>query len=258
MTTEPPVVYDVQNGVATIELNRPAASNALDLGLTHALGEAVAAARADDDVRVVLLLGRGKLFCAGGDVTLMAAAGASDRGEHLQHLADAAHEVVRGIGDLGKPVVTGVQGAAAGAGLAYTLSADLVVAGESAKFLTAYTAIGLCPDSGLSWLLPQAVGLKRALELTLTNRRLTAFEALDWGIVTSICPDDAVAETARNLAARLAAGPALAYGRTRSLIRSASDHSLSDHLEVEARTLAELGSGPEAAALIDAFAGGRR
>lgn len=254
--TEPPVLYDVRDGVATVELNRPEVSNALDLATCTALLEALGSAAADDAVRGVLLLGRGKLFCAGGDVAAMAAA--EDRTGFLQELADAAHEAVLALDALEKPVVAGVQGAAAGAGLALTLSADLVVAGESARFLTAYTAIGLTPDTGLSWLLPQAVGLKRALELTLTNRRLSAAEAVEWGVVTATCPDDAVVETARALAEKVAAGPAYALGQSRALLRSARTRSLADQLDLEARTIAAAGTTAEAGSLIDAFVGGRR
>jgi 2-(1,2-epoxy-1,2-dihydrophenyl)acetyl-CoA isomerase len=246
-----PVLYDVADGVATIELNRPSASNALDLALCKAFLDAVQRADEDDSVRAVLLLGRGKLFCGGGDVAAMAAA--PERGAFLQELADAAHEVVRGLDQLAKPVVAGVQGAAAGAGLALTLAADLVVAGESAKFLTAYTAMGLTPDSGMSWLLPRAVGLKRALELTLTNRRLTADEAVEWGIATSTCPDDAVAASALSLARSLADGPAHASGQARMLLRTSADRFLSEHLDVEARTIAAAGTTPEATQRIDAF-----
>lgn len=249
--TESPVLYDVADGVATIELNRPASSNALDMPLCEALLAAVTAVAEDTSVEVVLLLGRGKLFCGGGDVAAMAAA--PDRAGFLQELADAAHVVVRALAGLEKPVVAGVQGAAAGAGLALTLAADLVVAGESAKFLAAYTAIGLTPDTGMSWLLPQTVGLKRALEMTLTNRRLTAAEAVEWGIATSTCPDDAVAATARALARQLADGPGFAFGQSRALLRSSSGRSLADHLDVEARTIARASTTPEATALVDAF-----
>jgi 2-(1,2-epoxy-1,2-dihydrophenyl)acetyl-CoA isomerase len=254
--TEPPVLYDVADGVATITLNRPDVSNALDLGLCEGLLAAVQKASGDESVRVVLLLGNGKLFCGGGDVAAMAAA--DDRGAFLHELADTAHDAVRALAGLEKPVVAGVQGAAAGAGFALTLAADLVVAGESARFLTAYTAIGLTPDTGSSWLLPQVVGLKRALELVLTNRRLTAAEAVEWGIATSTCPDDSVREDAQALAKQLAAGPAFAFGQARALLRSARETSFGDHLDAEARTIAQAGTTAEATALVDAFAGARR
>lgn len=157
-----------------------------------------------------------------------------------------------------KPVVAGVQGAAAGAGLALTLASDLVVAGGSAKFLCAYTAIGLTPDCGTSWLLPQAVGLQRALQLTLTNRALTAAEAQQWGVVTQTCADDQVAATARAVADALAAGPARALGLSRKLLRSARTRSLDEHLDLEAASISAMGTTPEAEALVEHFAGRSR
>jgi 2-(1,2-epoxy-1,2-dihydrophenyl)acetyl-CoA isomerase len=252
----PPVLYDVHAGVGRIVLNRVDASNALDMAMSVALQEAVDAAARDEAVRVVLLTGRGELFCVGGDVTAMAAA--EDRAAHLQRLADAAHGTVRALDRLDKPVVAGVQGAAAGAGLAFTLSADLVVAGESARFVAAYTAIGLTPDCGLSWLLPRTVGLRRALEMTISNRRISAAEAVDWGLATSTCPDDSVGDVATALAEKLAAGPATAYGRSRSLLRSASTRSLDAQLDLEAATISAAGATAEATALIDSFVDGRR
>lgn len=252
----PRVLYDVHAGVARIALNRPDASNALDMAMCVALLEAVDAAALDEAVRVVLLTGRGGLFCAGGDVTGMAAA--EDRAGHLQRLADAAHGAVRALDRLEKPVVAGVQGAAAGAGLALTLSADLVVAGESARFVAAYTAIGLTPDCGLSWLLPHTVGLRRALEMTMTNRRISPAEAVEWGLATSTCPDDAVGDVASGLAEKLAAGPAAAFGKSRSLLRSSYTRSLDAHLDLEAATIAAAGATSEATALIDSFVDRRR
>jgi 2-(1,2-epoxy-1,2-dihydrophenyl)acetyl-CoA isomerase len=200
----------------------------------------------------MLLLGAGARFCAGGDIGAMAAA--EDRGAFLSRLADAAHDVVRRIDALEVPVVAGVHGAAAGAGLALTLAADLVVAGESTRFVSGYTAIGLTPDCGTTWLLPRVVGVGRAQELTLTNRALTAVEARDWGIVTRISPDADVAAEAHSLAATLARGPATALGRTRHLVRGSFQRSLSEALDLESASIARTGAGPEAGALIEAFA----
>ncbi|MEV4290876.1 enoyl-CoA hydratase-related protein [Nonomuraea bangladeshensis] len=248
--------YEVADGVATIELDRPEYSNALDLPTARALGEAVEAAAADPGVRCVLLLGRGRNFCAGGDVTAMH--GAADRAGYVLELATTAHRAVLALAGLEVPVVAAVQGAAAGAGLALTLVADVVLAGESATFLTAYAQAGLTPDCGTSWLLPQVVGLRRALTLTLTDRRLTAAEAADWGLVTGVHPDDELAEAARQAAARIAAGPFPALGRTRRLLRDAPVRSLADQLGVEAVTIAEAAASAAAGARLDAFVNGKR
>lgn len=251
-----PVVLTVADGVGHVELNRPDASNTIDLPWTAAFTEVLQQVRDDDAVRVVLLTGRGRMFCAGGDLGAMDAA--PDASVFLQELADALHVGVLILDGLEKPVVVGVQGAAAGAGLSLVLGADLVVAGRSASFVTAYTSVGLTPDGGQSWLLPRVVGLQRALELTLTPRRLSADEAQEWGIVGRVVEDDAVADEAHALARRLADGPAAAFGRARRLLRSSYDTSLAGRLDVEARTIAAAVAEPESAALITRFLSPRR
>lgn len=251
-----PVLLSVADGVAHVELNRPEASNTIDLPWTEAFTSALQQVGDDDTVRVVLLTGRGRMFCAGGDLGAMDAA--PDRSAYLQELADALHVGVRLLDGLDKPVVVGVHGAAAGAGLSLVLGGDLVVAGRSASFVTAYTSVGLTPDGGQSWLLPRVVGLQRALELTLTPRRLSADEAQEWGIVGRVVEDEAVADEAHALARRLADGPAVAFGRARRLLRSSYDTGLSDRLDVEARTIAASVAEPESAALITRFLSPRR
>nr|BFE58356.1 enoyl-CoA hydratase-related protein [Dactylosporangium thailandense] len=252
-TSAAAVRSDIAEGVATIELNRPESANALDLPMAAALHDAVQAVSRDPGVRCVLLLGRGRNFCAGGDVAAMS--GAADRHAYVLKLATTAHRSVLALTELDVPVVAAVQGAAAGAGLALSLVADVVLAGESARFLTAYAQAGLTPDCGTSWLLPQVVGLRRALALTLTDRRLTAQEAADWGLVTGVCPDDQVTESARRIALRMALGPVPALGRTRRLLRDASGRSLAEQLDVEAASIAEASMSPAADARLAAFAG---
>lgn len=250
------VSWDVADGVATIELSRPDSSNALDLAMATSLGDAVAAVSTDDAVRCLLLAGRGRSFCAGGDLAAMSRA--ADRPAYVYELARAAHRAVLAIAELEVPVVAAVHGATAGAGLALTLVADIVIAGESAKFLAAYTQAGLTPDCGTSWLLPQMVGLRRALSLTLTDRRLSAREAADWGLITSVCPDAEVAESARHVALQMAAGSFPALGKTRQMLRGATAHSLAEQLHVEATTIAETSTSAAADARLSAFLNGER
>ncbi len=247
-----PARWTLCDGVATVELHRPGASNALDLPMATALSEVVDQIAADEQVRVVLLVGSGRNFCAGGDLAAMA--GAVDRSAYVKELATTAHRAVLGLSSLSVPVVAAVQGAAAGAGLALTLVADLVVAGDSARFLTAYAAIGLTPDCGTSWLLPQVVGLRRAMDLAVGGRQLSAAEALDWGLVTSVCPDEELAETAGRLADRLASGPAAARGVARRLLRDGVSRSFAEQLDQEAAAIAASVRTPEAQQLVTAFA----
>lgn len=237
------VQLDVTNGVAHLVFDRPEASNALDLAAGEDFERALQQVADDSSARVLLVSGNGRMFSSGGDLAAMAAA--EDRPAFVRQLAEQAHRGVRLLDTLEKPVVAAVQGAAAGIGLSFCLSADLVVAARSARFVTAYTSVGLTPDGGQSWLLPRTVGLQRALELTLTPRRLTAEEAQDWGIVTRVVDDGEHLEQARALAEQLAAGPAEAFGRARRLIRSAWDRSFDEQLDAEAVSISE-SSGTQA------------
>jgi 2-(1,2-epoxy-1,2-dihydrophenyl)acetyl-CoA isomerase len=246
-----PVLFDVRDGVATITLNRPEASNALDLATAHALHDAVMAAALDETVAAVLVLGQGRRFCAGGDLASMVRA--QDRSGHLEQLASAADTALLALASIEKPVVAGVQGAVAGAGLAVMLSCDLVVADAQTKFLAAYAGVGLTPDCGLSWLLPRAVGQQRALELFLTPRTLTAQEALDWGMVTEVATDN-LADRARDLANTLASGPGYALGQARRLVRNAWAVDRAAAGRNEATTIARAVTRPDATELLRRFA----
>lgn len=245
------VHYEVHDRVAEIVLDRPSASNALDVPLARALHTAIARASADPEVAAVLLRGEGRLFCAGGDLAAMAAA--ADRAGFVAELADVAHQAVRAIDSLDKPLVVAVQGAAAGIGLSLVLGADVVIASDSARFVTAYTTVGLTPDGGMSWLLPRAVGQRRASELILTARPLSAAEACDLGLVSRVVPDADLVDEARTAAAGLAARPAHALGVGRGLVRSSWDHSLDEHLDAEAAGIAAASATEETGALIDGF-----
>jgi len=245
------VISTHADGVAHLELNRPEAFNAANLPLADALEAALTAAAEDESVRAVLLTGRGKAFCAGGDVKAMAAA--DDTPAMVSALAEASHRAVRALAALEKPVVAAVHGSVAGAGLGYACGADIVLAGASTKFLSAFIGIGVSPDSGTSWYLPRIVGLRRALELQLLNRVLSAEEARDWGIVTAIHPDDEVHAAGQALAQRLAAGPAAALGRTRRLLQDSLDRTLDEHLDQEAAGIIHFVGTPEAQALVAAF-----
>lgn len=244
------VRLDVTDGLASVELNRPEAANALDLPLAERLG-VVVDQLAGDEVRAVLVTGAGKRFCAGGDVRSFLAS--DDPAGYVERLASTADQVLRRLAGLDKPVVAAVHGAVAGAGLAVMLSCDLVVAAAGTKFVTAYAGIGLTPDCGLSWLLPRAVGQQRALELLLTPRTLTAAEAHDWGLVTEVVDDAQVLARGRELAAGLAAGAAGALGQARRLVRSSYAAGRAETGADEARTIAAAVRTDDAQRLITAF-----
>lgn len=251
MTDDDGVLLALEGGVATITLNQPASGNALDLRLVRGLDRALRDVAADDRARVVLLTGNGRLFCAGGDLRAMHAA--ADRGAFVHQLALAAHGAVRALAALEKPVVAAVHGSAAGAGFSLVLLSDLVLAAPRTTFVTGYTAVGLTPDCGLSWLLPRAVGLGRALDLTLTPRKLTADEALAMGLVTRVVKEDTLLQDARSLCAELAQGPAHALGQARALTRSGYAAGFDEQLDREAETIARMAATEATGALIASF-----
>jgi 2-(1,2-epoxy-1,2-dihydrophenyl)acetyl-CoA isomerase len=247
-----PVLLEVVAGVARLTLNRPDASNAISLELAESLADATNELAVADDVRAVLLRGAGPRFCAGGDVKAFAQSGDA-LGEHLGAVLDALHRAVSDLAELDAPVVAAVQGSAAGAGLSLVLGADLVVAGASARFVLAYTAIGLVPDGGSTWYLARLVGLRRATELALTNRVLDADEALAWGLVTRVVPDDAVEAEAEALVAQLAAGPTGALAGAKRLLRRSLQASLLEQLGDEAIAMVRAGESSDGQEGVRAF-----
>ena len=178
------VLFEVRDNVAHVTLNRPQAGNALDLEMAKQLMAVALRCEADQGVRAVLLKGAGKSFCAGGDVKVFVAQ--KELPAYLREITSYLHLAISRFARLDAPVIAAVQGSAAGGGFSLAISCDLVVAAESANFLMAYTKIGMAPDGGSTYFLPRLVGLKRAMELTLTNRVLSAREACDWGIVTEV------------------------------------------------------------------------
>ena len=252
------VRLDVVDGVARLELHRPDAANAIDLELATELEQAVGDIAGDDRVRAVLLTGAGARFCGGGDVGAFAGADPAALSDLLAEITAHLHPAVAGLVEMDAPVVVAVQGSAAGAGFGLVLAADLVVATRSARFVMAYTGIGLSPDGSSSWFLPRVVGTRRAVELTLTNRVLTAEEGLDWGIVTSVVDDDGLEQAALELVTRLAAGPTRAFGRASRLLRDAGGATLAEHLDAERRELRASGATADAAEGVAAFAAKRR
>lgn len=236
MPTYETVELEVHDGVAHLVLNRPDAANGISLELARDLFDATLEIKADPAARVVLLTGAGPRFCAGGD--LKSFAGREDLPTYLRTILTYHHGAVVNLVRGDAPVVAAVQGAAAGAGMGLVGASDIVLAGESTKFLMAYTAVGLTPDGSASWFLPRIVGLHRALELTLTNRTLSAAEARDWGLVNQVVPDEQLAAEAETLAARLAEGPSESFAAAKRLLHTSLEDTLEAHLAQESETIA--------------------
>lgn len=251
MTTTPRL--SVSGGVATIRLGRPDAGNAVDLRGALALRDVVGEiASAVDAVRVVVLRADGRLFCAGGDVRAMAAA--ADRPHFVAQLAGVLHDALVALRALPVPVVAVVQGPAAGAGVGLVLSADVVLASDRATFVAAYASVGLSPDCGVSALLPAAVGARRAALFLLTGAPVDAATALDWGLVSEVCPAEALDARADEVVAAIAALPRQAVGEAARLLRASAERPYAEQLADEAATIARLSATADADALLTAFA----
>lgn len=248
---EPTVSLAISEGVATVTLNRPDAGNTMNLQFGRDLLAAAQSCGSERGVRAVVITGAGKAFCFGGDLGAMAMNEGPAVEAYLRELTLDLHAAIVAFTRLDAPVIAAVNGTAAGAGVGLVAMADLAIAAEGAKFSLAYTGVGLTPDGSTSYFLPRIVGMKRAMELVLTNRPLTAAEALDWGLVGKVVPDAQLGPEAAALAAKLAAGPLGAFGHAKRLMRSRA--SLEAQLDDESRTIARQGASAEGAEGIQAF-----
>lgn len=239
--------------VATITLNRPEAYNALDLALGRELFHASLEVDEDPDVRCVVITGAGKAFCAGGNVKDFAD-NLPRIGILVKELTTYLHGAVSRLTRSAKPVIMAVNGVAAGGGLSFALSGDVVIAAESARFTMAYSKIAATPDGSSSYFLPRLIGLRRTLELYLTNRVLSAREALEWGLVTRVVPDAELKDAVDALARELAAGPTLAIGGAKRLFHQSTWESLETQMELEAQAIAASGHTEDFRAGVTAFA----
>lgn len=239
-------------GVATLTLNRPDAFNALNLNLGRELFSAVLELDEDPGVRCIVITGAGKAFCGGGDVKDFAD-GLPRIGVLIKELTTYVHGAVSRLVRTPKPVLTAVNGVAAGGGLSLALAGDLVLAAESARFTMAYSRIAATPDGSSSYWLPRLVGLRRAIELFYTNRVLSAREALEWGLVTRVVPDGELADATRKLAEELAQGPTLALGRGKLLFHASTTESLETQMELESQSIAQSGHTEDFAEGVRAF-----
>jgi 2-(1,2-epoxy-1,2-dihydrophenyl)acetyl-CoA isomerase len=215
--------------LGTVTLTRPA----LDREVKQALLEALTGMAADAAVRAVVLTGNGSAFCVGQDLNEHAAGLDADPSTAFDTVTSHYSPIVRTIATMPKPVIAAINGACVGAGLGFALACDLRVFADDATFATAFTAIGLTCDSGLSLTLTRAVGEARSKELVLLGTRFGAAEAVGWGIAATVVPAADVVTTATDLGARLAAGPTLAYAASKELIRRAFDTDLEGALAGE-------------------------
>ena len=251
------LLYEVKDHVARITFNRPDSANALDMEMARDLMHVSIQVSEDPAVRAVIITGAGKMFCGGGDLKSFAAQGDALPG-HLKEVALYLHAAISRFVRMVAPVIVAVNGAAGGGGMSLCLFADLVLAAESAKFTLAYTRAGLSPDGGSTYFLPRIIGVRRALELALTNRMLTAREAMDWVIVNKVVADSELQGEAQALASQLAGGATRALGAAKRLLHHSFAESLETQMELEAQGIADQARTRDAREGLAAFIAKRR
>jgi 2-(1,2-epoxy-1,2-dihydrophenyl)acetyl-CoA isomerase len=255
MQTEAAVLFDVADGVGWITLNRPKAYNALNRDMAERLLDALIRCDEDQGVRAVVIGGKGPSFCAGGDIKEMMTAAEKDghAGAFLKTLTVSLHEAIATMAHMSKPVITAVNGAAAGAGFSLAIAADLVLAADNARFTVAYTAIGLSPDGSSTFTLPRLIGPKRAFELIYTNRAVVASEAKELGLVNQVFPAATFADQVRDFGIGIAKGPTAALGCAKKLLTLSAQNSLETQMEHERRAIAACGRTADFREGADAF-----
>jgi 2-(1,2-epoxy-1,2-dihydrophenyl)acetyl-CoA isomerase len=246
------MTYAVRDGVAHLRFTQPDRANAVSPAFSADLRAAMIEITFDPAVKAVSVTAEGKVFCAGGDLKLF-----HEAGEALSAVAAAMlvdfHAAIYTMNTIPKPFVAGVRGAAGGAGLSLMSAFDLVVSGESAKYTMAYTRAGVTPDGTSTYFLARHIGLRRMLDLTLTNRVLSAAEAEAWGLVNRVVPDDEVDSATAALAQQLADGATLATGLAKRIVYQGYELGLADAGELEARTITQVMAGHDAHEGIAAF-----
>lgn len=230
------IIFEVDSGVATVTLNRPDAANGMTLTLLRELAGIAIRCDEEQKIRAVVITGSGRFFSAGGDIRGFGVAG-DNVAALLKEMTMYFHAAISRFARMDAPVVTAVNGVAAGAGLSLMAAGDLAIAADSAVFVSAYTSAGLSPDGGSTFFLPRLVGMRRASELMLQNRRLSAAEALEWGLVNEVVGEERVGDRAAELASELATGPTLAFGAVKRLLQASVGSSLETQMELEARAI---------------------
>jgi 2-(1,2-epoxy-1,2-dihydrophenyl)acetyl-CoA isomerase len=246
----------IQDGVATVVLNRPKVLNALNPEMAKTLKTTTAALAVDTDVRCVVIKGAGEHFMAGGDVRhfhQLLKESPSTAGDNIAGEIDDVHAAINSIHTMPKPVVASIRGASAGFGMSLVAACDLAIAAEDAVFSLAYCRIGTSPDGGSTWTLPRVVGLKRAMELALLGDRITPKMASDYGLINWVVPSAELDERTADLARRLAAGPGAALARTKALLNESSGRDLEAQLTSEKSNFLAGVRGAEFAEGVSAF-----
>ena len=241
--------YDVQQGVATITLNRPEVYNALNDEITFELQDAFKSASRDEAVRVVVLTGEGKAFCSGQDLK----AGAGQTRSFLDSLYKRYNPIIRSMRNLPKPVIGRLNGVAAGAGCSLALACDMIIASEEATLVEVFINIGLVPDSGSSYFLPRLVGMAKAFELCTMGSKVNAAEALKIGLVSKVVPSAELDAAVKEYTDYFAKAPTKAIGIIKKMLNKSAVSTLDEMLDYEAYCQETAGSTHDHAEGVKAF-----
>lgn len=239
------IEFDVNEGVATLKLNRPRALNSFTREMHAEVREAMQQTAGDNSIRCLVITGEGRGFCAGqdlGDRAVSNDQGVPDLGESVKK---NYNPLIQSIMNLPKPVICAVNGVAAGAGSSIALACDIVLAARSASFIQAFCKIGLIPDSGGTWNLPRAVGLARAKGLAMLGDRLSAEMAEDWGLIWKCVDDDDLQQEAHKMARHFASQPTVALGRIKKLLHESASNTLNTQLDLEQQAMQTLGQSED-------------
>ncbi|HDR16989.1 MAG TPA: enoyl-CoA hydratase/isomerase family protein [Desulfobacteraceae bacterium] len=250
--TEKTVHVECLNGIAVVSINRPEIYNSFDLETASAFTDAVSRAAADDNIHGVVVTGKGRAFCTGGDVRWMAGFG-DQTGSALRRLAGAFHQGVIEIRRMAKPVVAAVNGAAAGGGFSLALACDFRIIERSAVLRQAYTSNGLSIDGGGSFMLPRLVGQAKAMEILAFDRPIDSEKALAWGLATEIADDGKSISRAIETAEKIAGGARTSFAASKRLIALSAHSVFEEQLEVEREMLAACGEHPNGREGVTAF-----
>lgn len=246
------ILFSIEDGLATITLNRPQSLNALSNKLKEELLHAIRfVSKPHNGARALLITGAGRAFCAGADLSEGDMAG---QGRDLgQSLIDDYHPILLELGALNMPVLTAVNGVAAGAGMSIAISGDIVIASHSAYFLQAFVNIGLVPDAGSTFLLPRLIGTARARAMMMLGEKVSADKALEWGLIYEIVDDDMIELRAKELGKQLASGPTKALGGIRKLVAQSQKNNYAEQMQAEAEMQRSMGSTSDATEGVMAF-----
>jgi len=246
---EEPVLLEVRGPAAFLTLNRPEFGNSVNVAMAKALLDKVTVAAQDPSIVAVVIRGSGRMFCAGGDVKSLHAAG-TDLPATLREILLHLHPAIHTLATMDKPVVSAIQGPTAGVGIALAAVADIALAEPQAHFTMAYSRIGLTPDGGTSWLLPRLIGLRRAQDLSYTNRRVLATEAAQIGLITRVVTEGTLSKEVEDVVGILVSRSPGALGRTKRLLHAADGVDFKHQLDAEIEAIAAQGSNPQSQAAI--------